>query len=172
MAKSSTTANRPVVAWLFILAGALFLLYLLIHLAVPHLVSTWFFFFADAALAIAFLFLFIGRSKSLILRAAWIVGAVGWAILAIENVAGLGSVVSILGIILALVGSLVAGILVFLRHVFNRRADLAFLLAMIFVALDLLQAWTGFLPGVIDLIVVIVYSVLLVVTGVVLQRRR
>jgi hypothetical protein len=141
------------------------------HIATA-LSSGWWNFFAFGLLAVGLLLLFLRRTD-LLLRIAFIVAAIGWALLAIGSVASLAGV-STLAILLALIGTLVAGIVAFLRHLFTRNADLAFLLMAIFAALLLLAlgGWVGFLGGTLGLIVAIVFGILLVVSGLFIQRRR
>jgi hypothetical protein len=62
--------------------------------------------------------------------------------------------------------------MVFLRHLFTRNADLAFLVMAIFAALVLLATWATFLGGTLGLIIAIIFGILLVVTGLFIQRRR
>ncbi|HEX4400686.1 MAG TPA: hypothetical protein VHZ98_05135, partial [Galbitalea sp.] len=139
------------------------------HVA-TSLASGWWDFFAFALLAIGMFLLFLWRTD-LILRIAFIVAAVGWALLAIGSVAALSGLTT-LAIILALVGTLVAGIMVILRHTFTRNADLAFLLMAIFAALVLLATWVAFLGGTLGVIIAVIFGILLIVSGLFIQRRR
>jgi hypothetical protein len=168
---TTRTANRPVVSWLFILAGALLLLDILLAYA-AHFRGGWIAVFADLAIAAALLLLFLGRTSSLVLRAAYVVGAVGWAIQAIGQVASVGTAVAYIGLILALLGTLIAGIIGFMRHVFGRNADLAFLIASILIAIEFLDGLAPFLPTTLRTIISAVFAALLVVTGYFLLRRR
>jgi hypothetical protein len=173
MATSRTAQNRPLVSWLFIIAGALLLIEFIFTLVAPTMTSSWLLFLAFAALAVAFALLAPSRSADLLLKVAFVVAAVGWALLALaEVIPGFGTVLSIASV-LALVGTLVAGILVFLRHFFTRNADIAFLIAAIAGALLLLDDIRhGILPSVLVTILTVLFGALLVVTGVVMQRRR
>jgi hypothetical protein len=173
MATSRTARNRPLISWLFIIAGALLLIEFIFTLVAPTMTSAWLLFLAFAALAVAFALLAPSRSADLLLRIAFVVAAVGWALLALaEIIPGFGTVLSIASV-LALIGTLVAGILVFLRHFFTRNADIAFLIAAIAGALLLLDDIRhGFLPAILVTILTVLFGALLVVTGVVMQRRR
>jgi hypothetical protein len=172
MATTRSTPNRPVVGYLFLLAGALTLIGVLLGLVAKGVNTSWLGFLTDAALAIAFLLLFLGRTGDILTRAAFIVAAVGWALLAVNIFVNLGALAAV-ALVVAFVGSLVAGILVFLRRLFSRRANLWFLLAMIFGAIIILNALGGnFLVGILNLIVVVVYGVLLVVGGLFIAQRR
>jgi hypothetical protein len=173
MATTRTSAGSSLVGWFFLAAGVIYLLGLLFNNIVHVLTGSWWDFFAFALLAIGFFLLFLWRTGTL-LRVAFIVAAVGWALLAIGEVAALGTAVGTIATLLALIGTLVAGILVFVRHLFTRNADIAFLLLAIFAALSLLGVIPGvtFLAGTIGLIFAIIFGILLVVAGLFIQRRR
>ncbi|MDQ1552303.1 MAG: hypothetical protein QOD50_1725 [Actinomycetota bacterium] len=170
MATTRTSGGSSLVGWFFLASGIVYLLGLLFNNVVKALTGGWWDFFAFALLAVGLFLLFLWRTD-LLLRIAFIVGAVGWALLAVGSVAALGGV-STIAILLALIGTLVAGILVFIRHLFTRNADLVFLLMAIFAALLLLAAWVAFLGGTLGVIIAVIFGILLVVSGVFIQRRR
>jgi hypothetical protein len=155
---------------MFIVAGVLILLELLLSRVAPSGLDVWLVFIAYAALAVAFVVLFLGRSD-LLARLAFIVAAVGWAILAIAEVAGVGPLITI-GIILALIGTVVAGIMVFVRNLFSRSASVAFLVAAIAAGLLLLSELVSFLPATLSLILEVIFGIMLIITGVLAGRRR
>ncbi len=170
---SRSSAGSFLVGWFFLASGVLYLLGLFFNQAIHALEGPWWDFFAFALLAVGFFLLFLWRT-SLLLRVAFIVAAVGWAILAIGEVAALGSAALTVGSLLALIGTLVAGILAFLRHLFNRNADIVVLLLAIVAALLLLAVIPGFtfLGGTIGLILSVVFGILLVAAGLLIRRRR
>src|SRR5476651_814157 len=170
MATTRTSGGSSLVGWFFLASGIVYLLGLLFNSVIHELAGPWWVFFAFALLAVGFFLLFLWRTD-LLLRIAFIVAAVGWALLAIGSVAALGGLVT-LAIVLALIGTLVAGILVFIRHLFTRSADIAFLLMAIFAALVLLAAWVSFLGGTLGVIIAVIFGSLLVASGVFIQRRR
>jgi hypothetical protein len=171
MASSRATSRRSPVGWFFLAAGVLYLLNILLAHVAPKLSSTWWDFFAYALLAVAFVLVFLWK-VSTILRVAFIVAAVGWALLAIGLVASLGSTVAEIGVILALVGTLVAGILVIIRHTFSRLADLVFLITAILAALLLGREWLTFVSGAFATVVAILFGAGLVISGFLIARRR
>jgi len=171
MATTRTTGGRSLVGWFVLAAGVVYLLGILFSHIATTLASGWWNFFAFALLAVGLFLLFLWRTSTL-LRVAFIVGAVGWALLAINSVAALGTAVVTIATLLALIGTLVAGILAFMRHTFTRNADLAFLLMAIFAALVLLAVWATFLGGTLGLIIAIIFGILLIVSGLLIQRRR
>jgi hypothetical protein len=170
MANSRTARSFSLAGWMFIVAGVLILLQLLLSKVAPSAVDVWLTFFAYAALTIAFVVLFLGRSE-IIARVAFIVAAVGWAILAIATVASVSGLLTI-GIILALIGTVVAGIMVFARTLFARSASIAFLVAALAAGLLLLSELVSFLPAALGVILVAIFGIMLVVTGVLSGRRR
>jgi hypothetical protein len=168
---TTRTSNSRTVGWLFVVAGVLYLLELLLsHVGHSGKLDSWLLFFAYAVLAVGFVLLFLWRSVDILLRVAFIVAAVGWAILAIAAVASVGGGLVVIGEILALIGTLVAGITVFMRGIFTRRGALAFLIFAILAALLLLLALTGFLAS-IAFVLAILFGVALVITGVLVARR-
>jgi hypothetical protein len=170
MATTRTSGGSSLVGWFFLASGIVYLLGLLFAHIAPAISSGWWDFFAFLLLAVGFFLLFLWRTD-LILRIAFIVAAIGWVLLAIGSVATLSGI-GTLAVILALVGTLVAGILVFVRHLFTRNADIVFLLMAIFAALLLLAAWVSFLTGTLGLIIAIIFGILLIVSGLFIQRRR
>ena len=167
---TTRTSNSRTVGWLFVASGVLYLLALLLG-AVGHVgkLGTWLEFFAYALLAVAFVILFLWRSLDILLRVALIVAAVGWALVALNELPGV-NIIPFLGEILALAGTLVSGIVIFVRHIFTRRAAAAFLVLAIIAALDLLILLTGVL-GVLATILSILFGVILVVVGVLIARK-
>jgi hypothetical protein len=171
MATSRTISRLPAINWLLIAAGVFLLLDILFGYVLKP-AAPWFAFLADAVLAIAFLFLFLRGGRDLVLRLAYVVAAVGFAILAIGDFADLGSFVGRLGWILAGVGFLVAGILGFVRHVFSRNGDITFLIAAILFAIQALTVVTTVVSGTVGVIGTIVFALLLIATGALRQGRR
>jgi hypothetical protein len=171
MATSRTAPNPPLVAWLFMIAGALLLIEFVVRAFVPS-ASALFTFLAFAGLTIAFLFLFLGRARDTLLRVAFLVATVGWALITLaEILPGFGTVGSVASL-LALAGTLGSGILVFLRHRFSRNADTVFLVTSIVAALLLLNGIRGILPGALNTILTVLFAAGLVFTGVLMRRRR
>jgi hypothetical protein len=173
MATKRTSAGSSLVGWFLLASGIVYLLGILFTNVVHALVGGWWNFFAFLLLAIGLFLLFLWRTSTL-LRVAFIVAAAGWALLAINSVASLGTPVLTIAVLLALIGTLAAGILAFMRHLFTRNADLAFLLMAIFAALVLLAlaGWVTFLGGTLGVIIAIIFGILLIVSGLFIQRRR
>jgi hypothetical protein len=172
MANTRTARSFPLAAWLFVASGILFLLELLLsHVGVTAL-DVILVFLAYLALAVAFVILFLWRSVDLLLRVAFVVAAVGWALLALDTLTYLGAAVVTIAEILALAGTLVAGIIAFIRRVFGRRSGIAFLVLAIVAAIWLLTILvaTG-IGATFALILAILFGAMLVVAGFFMTRR-
>jgi hypothetical protein len=169
---TTTPARRPVVGLLLALAGLLEVLAILFTYFAPSLDGAWLGITVDAALALAFLLLFLGRSVPLVLRIFFVIATIGWAILAIDEVVSLG-IVQTIGIWLALVGSLISGVLVLSRVLFSSLASVLFLLATIALAVVLLNQVVGpFLVGILGVLVTGLSALLLLVAGILIALRK
>ena len=169
---TTRTSSRPLVGILFIIAGALTLLALLLSLVAPASAPSWLALLTYLALGVAFLLMALSKSMNVLERVAFIVGAVGWFLLALNGlVGGLGGLVT-LALILALVGSLAAGILVWMHSTFTRRTNLWFLIAMIVTAVFVLNLLVHFATGALGTVLVLLFGAALVVAGFFILRRK
>ncbi|HEX4444758.1 MAG TPA: hypothetical protein VHZ81_14410, partial [Galbitalea sp.] len=168
---TTTPARRPVVGLLLAVAGVAALLAILFVFIAPSLGGAWLGIIADAALFLAFLFMAIGRGAGVFIRVLYAIGAVGWAILLIDSFVSLGTVYTI-GVVLAIVGTLLSGIVGIIRHVYSRSADLVYLLAAIVVSIILFNQLHGFLTGTLAIIVSVLYGLLLLVAGIFIALRK
>jgi hypothetical protein len=169
---TTSTSSRPAVGVLFIIAGALALLTLLFAYVAPGSLPSWLPPFTSLALGVGLLLMGLSRSMNLLERVAFIVGAVGWLLLGINGlVGGLGALVTV-ALILALVGSLAAGILVWIHSTFTRSTNLWFLIAMIITAIFVLNQLLPFAAGVIATLLVLLFGASLVVAGFFILRRK
>jgi hypothetical protein len=91
--------------------------------------------------------------------------------LLIGSFVNLGTVFTI-GVVLALVGTLLSGIVGIIQHVYSRAADLWYLLASIVVAVVLFNQLHGFLSGTLALIVSGLYGLLLLLAGIFIALRK
>jgi hypothetical protein len=169
---TARTSSRPIVGILFIIAGALTLLALLLLYVAPSSAPSWLSLLTFLALAVGFVLMALSKSMNILERIAFIVGAVGWLMLALSSLAGGLRGLVTLALILALVGSLAAGILVWMHSTFTRRTNLWFLIAMIITAIYLLNLLLGFAAGAINTLLVLLFGVALVVVGFFILRRK
>ena len=158
---------------LFIVAGALALLTLLIAYVAPGSLPSWIAPLTSLALGVGLLLMGLSKSMNVLERVAFIVGAVGWILLALNGLTGggLGGVIT-LALILALIGSLAAGILVWIHSTFTRRTNLWFLIAMIITAIFVLNQLLPFASGIIATLLVLLFGAALVVAGFFILRRK
>lgn len=169
---TTAPARRPIVGWLIALAGLFGALTIVLAFVAPSLGGAWLTVCGDGAMMLAFLFLFLGRSSGILLRIFFAVAAVGWAIRAVNAVIPLG-IVATAGLVLVIAGSLITGVLAFGRHLFSRTANVFFLLAMLAVAVVLLNILVGpFIPGSIAIIVSVLYALILLVAGILIALRK
>jgi hypothetical protein len=165
-----TAPNRTIVAVLFLVGGALQVLGAILGLAnVGN--SAAFYLLSNLALGIAFVLMFAWFATTTITRVAYLIAAIGWLLLAIAGLLNQGGI-GTLGVFVAVVGSLFAGVIVFTGHVFGRQPDILFLAAMIAGALNLLLSQNGNVPGLLEAIIVVVFGALLVVSAVLMLGRR
>ena len=167
--------NRPVIGIATALAGALVLLGIVLARVQPAFPFRWFFVASAIAFVVAFAAAGASGGFNDAGRLAFAAGAVGWFVYALSSVlSNLAGIITEVGVVLALIGSLVAGLVVYSRHSFGRRADSFFLLAMIFTALYLFvqivpMPW---LSSVIVVLISLFWGAALVLAGLfVLQRR-
>jgi uncharacterized membrane protein HdeD (DUF308 family) len=170
---TTTTSSRPVVGILLIVAGALALLTLLLSYVAPGPALGWFGVLTSLALGVALLLMALSKSMNVLERVAFIVGAVGWLLLGLNGLTSgaLAGIVTV-ALILALVGSLAAGILVWVHSTFTRRTNLWFLIAMIITAIFVLNQLLPFATGIIATLLVLLFGAALVVAGFFVLRRK
>jgi hypothetical protein len=174
MPSSRSTANLPVISRLLLAAGALFVVEVTFAIAAPAMTSSWLAFLAEGVLTVAFALLGVPPVSTALryLRVAFVVAAVGWGLLALASILpGVGTLSS-LASLAALVGTLGAGILVFLRRYFPATAALIFLVSSILGSLLLLDGIRGVLPGGFVDALTVLFGAGLIATGVFLAPKR
>jgi len=169
---TTTPAKRPVVGVLIALAGLFAALAIVLPYVAPFLGGVWLVVSADAALTLAFLFLFIGRTSTILLRAFFAVATIGWAILTVGRLIDLGTLLTV-GILLAIAGSLISGLLAFGRRIFTRAANIFFVLAMLVMTVVLLDKLIGpFILGTLAVVVSAIYALILLIAGITIAIRK
>jgi hypothetical protein len=169
---TSTSARRPVVGVLIALAGLLAGLSIVFFYVAPSLRGAWMDVAQYAALALAFLLLFLGRSAPLILRVIFAIATVGWVIVVVGGLVNIGVLLTV-GFWLALVGSLISGVLVLSRLLFSNVANVVFLLATIVLAVVLVNQVIGpFYAGTLVVVVAVANAVLLLLAGILIALRK
>ncbi len=114
----------------------------------------------------------------LVLRIGFAVGAIGWFIIAVHDLVlgfvpgGVGYALAGIAYVLVVVGSLVVGIWAYTSRLFDRLANIVFLIAMILGALYAFDYLIAVLPEVLFLVVWLLFAAALVVSGFFVYRRR
>jgi hypothetical protein len=162
--------NRSIIGWLIIAGGALQILGGVVGLTGQGNVGA-IYAISNIAIGLAFVLMMAWLAGTTVARIAYLIAAVGWLLLALTSLINLG-IVGTLAVFIAIIGSIFAGIVVFTSHAFGRQADILFLAAMIAGAVNLLLSQNGNVPGLLKLIVVLIFGALLVAAGIVLIRRR
>ena len=165
-----TAPNRSIIAWLLVAAGALQVLGGIVGLANAGNTGA-IYAISNLALGVAFVLMMAWYSATNTARIAFFIAAVGWLLLVLTSLLNLG-ILSTLAVLIAAVGSVFAGIIIYGSRVFGQQASLIFLVAMIVGAVNLLLSQNGNVPGVLRALVVVIFGVLLVVSGIWMIRRR
>ena len=110
--------NRTIVAVLFLVGGVLQILGALLGFANAGN-SGGFYLLSNLLLGAGFVLMFAWFAATTLARVAYLVAAVGWLLLALTGLVNLG-IVGTLAVFVAVVGSVLAGVVVFAAHVFGR----------------------------------------------------
>ncbi len=162
--------NRSIIAWLFIVGGALQILGAIVGLTGGGNVGA-IYAISNIALGVAFILLALWFGTTTISRVAYVIAAVGWLLLALTsliNIPFLGT----LGLFIAAVGSVFSGVIVYTNKVFSERANVVFLAAMIVGAVELIASQIPGIPGILEALLVILFGAGLIGTGVLDLRKR
>ena len=168
---SRTRTNLQLVGILFVAAGVLRMLALLLGWFAQGAGATTIFAISNLAFGGAFLLLALRKVGDTLGQAAFWVAAVGWFLLAVSAPFAVNTFGQT-ALVVALAGTLGSGLVVYVGRLFTRQAAVAFLVATILGALTLLDAIAGFLPGLAGAVVAVGFSVVAVVTGLSITQRR
>ena len=170
--------RRPL-GWALGLAGALLLLALAVYFLVPllpflpPLSNQWLYVLSELALVVAFIAFGTSGAVGGLGRLAFAAGAVGWLIIAgTRLIAGSPGVFGTVGLSLALIGSVIGGVVVFALHVLRRSARLAVLVTLLLGGLYLLNTEVALLPAAFSGPLGAVFAAGLIVSGVLVARGR
>lgn len=163
--------SHTVFSTLTIVAGAILAIDALLFFAPAGVQPWWGFDVGMFVLAVSFLVGAVALRRPLLERIAFWVAAIGYFLIVIGSVnPGLHALL-IPGAVIALVGSLGVGILIYGNNTFGRLANLVYLIAMILSAIYCLAFFLP-LPGLADLFATIALGVVLAVAGIFILRRR
>ncbi len=165
--------RRPLVGITLLATGTFTLVALVMLYVAPGTANWWI--LALSYIAIAVAQVAIGTSGVFAgpERFVFALAAVGWLIIAIASL--VSSVPGILGLVaeaLALLGSLIAGIIAYRSQIFTRAANVGFLVAMTITAIYVLDVIFAFLPGAASLLLAVLYTAGLLLAGILILQRR
>ena len=163
--------NRSIIAWLFIVGGVLQIIGAIVALIPSGGNVGAIYAISNLAIGIAFVLMAAWLASSTIARVAYVIAAVGWLLLALTSLINV-PILGTLGLFVAAVGSIFAGIVVYSGKVFSERANVTFLVAMILGAVNLLLSQVGGLPSLFGTVIVILFGVALIGAGVLSLRRQ
>jgi hypothetical protein len=165
-----STSRRSLAGIILVVAGALLLLDVVLGLASIAALSPWLVLLAYLAIGIAFLVLAIASFKGTISRIALIVGAVGWLLLALGLVVTLPAPLGTVAAIAAALGTVVGAVALYAGKEITNQSALAFIVTAVVVAIILLAGVAAAALGVFGTVLLIVFGVGLVITGLLFAR--
>ena len=165
-----TAPNRTIIAVLFIAGGALQVLAALVGLANAGNVGA-IYAISNIAIGVGFALMMAWLASTTVARIAYFIAAVGWLLLALTSLINLG-VIGTFAVFVAIIGSVFAGIIVYMARPFGGQSDILFFVAMIVGAANLLLSQIGNVPQIVGVVVVIAFGALLVAAGITMLRRR
>jgi hypothetical protein len=165
-----TAPNRSIIGWLFVVGGVLQVVGAIVGFANAGN-SGAIYAISNIAIGVAFVLMIAWIAATTISRIAYFIAAVGWLLLALTSLIDLGLIAQV-GLYLAIIGSVFAGVIVLSTHPFSQLADIIFFVALILGAINLLLSQNSNVPSFIELAVVILFGVALVASGILMVRRR
>jgi hypothetical protein len=171
MAITTTPANRVVVGWLIVLAALAALTINVLILAGPFEGFIALSEVNTGALTIAFLLVAISKRVGVFARITYAISAIGWGILTVGLLLPADSIYSD-ALALALVGTLLSGIVGMIRSVYGRGTDDWFLLATIITAVVLYNDNQGLPPPIVGLVIGMLYAALILLAGTLIALRK
>jgi hypothetical protein len=171
MAATTTPASRVVVGWLIVLAGLTVLttnvLVLVKHFRGYAVLSE----IVTGALTIAFLLVAISKRVGVLARITYGIAAIGWGFLTVGLLLPVDNYYSD-ALAVALVGTLLSGIVGMIRSVYGRGTDDVFLLATIVTAIVLYNDDRGFASPTVAMVISMLYGALLAFAGTLVALRK
>lgn len=162
-----STSRRSAAGIAFIVAGALFLLGVILALASVSF-SSWVYVLAALAVAAGLIILALGSVANLIAKIALIAAAVGWFIIALNGATDqIPDGLVVFGAVIAAVGGIVGSIVLYTGKEITDRSAIAFIVTMIIAAIFLLPLIiaTFALGATFSVIVTVLLGIGLLITG-------
>lgn len=165
-----STSRRSIAGIILIVAGALYLIGILLGLAGVVALGYWPALLANLGIGAAFLIMGIASFRNTLARIALVVGAVGWIFLALSFLVALPSPIGAIAAVAAAAGGVVAAIVLYVGKEITNRSAIAFILTTVVGAIILLAAVFGVALGTFGTVLAIVFALGLIVTGVLFAR--
>jgi hypothetical protein len=167
-----TPSRRSLAGIVLVVAGALLLLNFVLGLAAVTALSPWLTVLAYLAIGVAFLILALASFRGTLTRIALVVGAVGWLLLALgAAIPGtLPAVLVTVALVAAALGTLVAGIALYMGKEVTNMSAIAFVVTGVVAAIILLVRVAGTTLGDFGTVLAVLFAILLIVTGVLFAR--
>jgi hypothetical protein len=168
----ASTSRRSTAGIAFIVAGVLLLVEIILNVAGVTATGPWLDVLAYLAIAVGLVILAIGSVASIVARIALIAGAIGYLVLALgTGGAPLPGALWTIALILAALGGLIGAIVLYTGKEITNRSAVAFIATTIVAAvLFLLLAASVVVDSAVFLVLIVLFGIGLVITGVLLNR--
>lgn len=165
-------SRRALAGIVFIIAGALLLLALILPLLNITEASKWLALLAYVGIVVALAILGFGAINATASKVALIVAAIGWAVLAIASlVSGIPAILVTIAAIVAAVAGLIAAILLYVGKEVKNNPALLFIATAALGLVYLLPNFGVTLDSTLYLIIGLLFGLGLVVTGVLFRQK-
>lgn len=126
---------------------------------------------SNIAIGVAFVLMITWLATTTLARIAYFLAAIGWLLLALTSLVDLG-LLGTVGVFVAIVGSVFAGVIVLTGHPFTRLAIIVFFVAMVLGAANLLLSQNGNVPSALLAAVVLLFGAALAASAVLILRKQ
>ncbi|HWM35416.1 MAG TPA: hypothetical protein VNR36_14410 [Pseudolysinimonas sp.] len=165
-------SRRATAGIVFIIAGALLLLALILPLLGVTAAGVWLTLLAYLGIAVGLAILGFGAINGNVAKIMLIVAAVGWAILALALlIPAIPAILVQIAAIVAAVAGLIAAIVVYVGKEIKNTPALLFIITMVLALLVLLGYFGVALGDTLGLIIALAFGAALVITGVLLRQK-
>ena len=165
-------SRRATAGIVFIIAGALLLLAVILPLLNIADASKWLYLLAYLGIAIALAIMGFGGVNGTVAKIALIAAAVGWLILALALlVPGIPSILVTIAAIVAAIAGVIGAIVLYTGKEIRNNPAIAFIVTMVLALLFLLPSFGVTLGSTLVLIIAILFGLGLVITGVLWRQK-
>ena len=166
-------SRRGIAGIVFIIAGALLALAIVLPLLGVSVSLGWLAALAYAGIAVAFAILGFGAVNSTLAKVTLIVAAIGWALLAIATVVpGLPALLILIAAVIAAVGGLIGAIVLYVGKEIRNTPALVFIATTVLGLLYLLpRIATTVSFGSLGTVIAVLFAAGLIITGVLFYQK-